>query len=135
MAITKEKGDLGQSMVLADLLCRGYKVLIPLGEDWRFDLLLHRGGTVFERIQCKYDGVTEDFVQVPCRSCNNWSVKKYTPEEVEWIAVYHKSSGKCYYVPSRLLGDKGRATIQLRLVVPKNNQQKGILWAKDFEVI
>ena len=43
-AITKIKGDLGQAMVMADALRRGYKVAMPLGEDWRYDLIVLKNG-------------------------------------------------------------------------------------------
>ena len=36
MARTKQKGDLGQAMVMADSLKRGYEVAIPLEEGKAF---------------------------------------------------------------------------------------------------
>ncbi len=49
MAETKRKGDLGEIMIMADILRRGYKVAIPFGEDWRFDLIVLRSKS-FERV-------------------------------------------------------------------------------------
>jgi len=132
MAITKEKGDLGQSLIMADLLKRGYKVLIPLGEDWRFDLVIFRDNK-FEKVQCKFDGVNIDICSIPCRSCNNWTEKRYLKSEIDWLACYHKASDRCYYVPSKMLGNEGRTFISLRINEPKNKQTKKILWAKNFE--
>jgi hypothetical protein len=131
MAETKRKGDIGEAMVMADVLRRGYKVAIPVGEDWRYDLIVLRNGNL-ERVQCKYTSSRGDFIYVACRSSNNWSVVRYTPEAVDWIAVYDTFTSKVYFVPSSFLGS-GRAAISLRLMPPKNNQVKGILWAKDFE--
>jgi hypothetical protein len=131
MAITKEKGDLGQSLIMADLLKRGFKVLLPLGEDWKFDLVLFREGK-FERVQCKYDGINTDFCIVRCNSSNSWKVHKYTSEEIDWMACYHKASDTCYYLPSSMLGENGRKAVNLRINPAKNNQKKGILEAKDF---
>jgi hypothetical protein len=134
MAITKEKGDLGQSLIMADLLKKGHKVLIPLGEDWRFDLLVYREYK-FERIQCKFDGGNKsgkNFVFVNTRSCNNWLSNKYTAKEIDWIAIYHKPTDLVYYVKSEYLGKFGRSAINLRLSPSINGQLKRILWAKDF---
>ena len=49
MADLKTKGDLAEAMVFADLLKRGYKVALPYGEDWDYDLIVVRRGR-FERV-------------------------------------------------------------------------------------
>ena len=131
MAETKEKGDLGAAMVMADVLRRGYKVAIPVGEDWRYDLIVLRKGKL-ERLQCKYTDSGGEVVNVKCRSTNNWSTIKYTEDDVDWLAVYDKHTDRCYYIRGKVLGG-GRAQLSLRLSTPKNNQTKGVLWAKDFE--
>ena len=130
MAETKRKGDLGEAMVMADALRRGYKVAIPIGEDWRYDLIILRDGKL-ERVQCKFTVSNGDFVEVHCRSSNNWSTFKYTSEDVDWMAVYDQTTDKCYYIPSNLLGT-GRTMISLRLTPTKNNQKVGVLWASSF---
>ena len=118
-------------MIMADILNRGYKVLLPLGEDWRFDLVIYRNSK-FERIQCKYDGVNTDFCEVRCRSCNNWGTYKYKQKDIDWMACYHKATNKCYYIPGTILGEIGRTGIILRINPTKNNQKYNILYAKDF---
>jgi len=133
MAETKRKGDIGEAMIMADVLKRGYKVALPVGEDWRYDLVVLRLGRL-ERVQCKYVESDGKVIQVPCRSANQHSVHKYTEDELDWISVYDLTSDKCYYIPSTMLGVKGRATIHLRLTTPLSNQQKGILWASDYSV-
>ena len=130
MAITKEKGDLGVSMVMADVLRRGHKVAVPVGEDWRYDLIVLRG-LKLERIQCKYAESDGQVVLVRCRSCNNWSVIKYKQTDLDWIATYDKTTDKVYYVPSKMLGS-GRAMISLRLTPSKNGQSKRVILAQDF---
>lgn len=130
MAETKRKGDLGEAMVLADALRRGYKVALPYGEDWRYDLIVLRNGTL-ERVQCKYTTSDGSVVRVSCKSCNSYAVERYTPEQVDWIAVYDTTTDTCYYVPSAMLVD-GRGQASLRLTGTKNRQEKRVLWAKDF---
>jgi PD-(D/E)XK endonuclease len=43
MTSLKMKGDLAELKVATDLLERGYKIAIPYGEDWDFDLIFSRG--------------------------------------------------------------------------------------------
>ena len=40
-------------MIAADLVRRGYRIAIPYGEDWDFDLIVCRDEKL-ERVQCKY---------------------------------------------------------------------------------
>ena len=110
----------------------GHKVAIPVGEDWRFDLIVLKDGKL-QRVQCKYVTSNGEVITVPCRSSNNWNIKKYTPDEIDWIIVYDKTTDKCYYVPSALLGQSGRSFLQLRIKPAKNKQFKNIRYAKDFE--
>ncbi len=130
MAITKSKGDLGQAMVMADVLKRGYKAALPIGEDWPYDLIVLRKGCL-EKVQCKYSEAKNGCIQVHCRSANNWKTKKYSEKEIDWIACYDKTTDRCYYIPSSLLG-KGRSFLSLRVDPPLNKMIKGIRYAKDF---
>lgn len=132
MAETKRKGDLGEAMVLADAFKRGYKVALPMGEDWRFDLVVLRKGKL-ERVQCKYVESDGEVLLVPCRAVNSKLCNRYTQDEIDWIAVYDKTTDKCYYFPSTLLGAAGKTYLNFRIQPPANGQIKGIHWAKDFE--
>jgi hypothetical protein len=59
MAPLKQKGDLAELMVAADLRRRGCKISIPFGGDCDYDLVVERHGRL-ERVQVKHatsDGV------------------------------------------------------------------------------
>lgn len=129
-AITKIKGDLGQAMVMADALKRGYKVALPLGEDWRYDLIVLRDKKLL-RVQCKYTESINGFVKVRCETHDGRSYYRYKQEDLDYIAVYDKITDKCYYVNSSYLG-RGRGSLNLRTQNAKNGQRKKILNAKDF---
>jgi hypothetical protein len=99
VAPLKAKGDLAEIMVAADLLRRGYKIAIPYGEDWDYDLILCREGRL-ERVQVKYTTSDGRVVTVRCRShsLTNGKVratKYYTAASVEWIAVYDATTDRC----------------------------------------
>jgi hypothetical protein len=130
-AITKTKGDLGQAMVMADALKRGYKVALPLGEDWRYDLIVEKQKKLL-RIQCKYVESTSGVVKVRCETHDGRSYYKYKQADLDYIAVYDKITDKCYYVKSDYLGMNGRGAISLRIAKTKNGQKKKVLNAEDF---
>lgn len=115
---------------MADALCRGYKVALPVGEDWRYDLIVLRKGKL-ERVQCKYVTSDGSVICVPCRSVNSYAARSYTSGQIDWLAVYDKTTNACYYIPALMLGS-GRSGINLRLVPSRNGQQKGVVWAKKF---
>jgi len=138
MARLKTKGDLAEAMVLADLLSRGYKVALPYGEDWDYDLIVLRRGKL-ERVQVKYAESHDGFVCVRCRSqsLTNGKVrqtKHYTAKTIDWLAVYDRATDRCFYIPAGDLGE-GRSMLHLRLAPASNRQTAKIRWARDYAEI
>lgn len=130
----KTIGDIGEAKVLADLIEKGYTVLVPWGDNLPYDLVIERDGE-FERIQVKCNNRNNDeIIYVSCTSSNARWVYQYTEDMVEWIACYSTLIKECYYIPSSYL-QGGRGSIKLRLKPTKNNQEKKVLWAKDFKEI
>lgn len=131
----KGKGDLAELMVAADLRRRGFKIAIPFGEDCDFDLVLIRGDRL-ERVQVKY--TESDGVVIPVR-CVSHSLTKgkvrrtkhYTAETIDRLAVYDRTSSRCYYVPAAELGN-GRSVLHLRLKPSRNGQSIGTQPAEDY---
>jgi hypothetical protein len=135
MAPLKAKGDLAELMVATDLLRRGCKVALPYGEDWDYDLILRRGAAL-ERVQVKYTESDGTVITVRCTSVSLTNgkvraVKHYTPTTVDWLAVYDRTTDRCYYVPSSELG-KGRRMLSLRVAPTLNNQQRRIRHAESY---
>lgn len=131
MARTKTKGDLAEIAVMKEFARRGWRLLIPWGEDQPYDLVMENRGE-FKRVQVKHVTMTRGVIRVKCRSTNNWSDRKYTSDEVDWIAAYCPDTDKVYIVPSAEF--EGRTEISLRINHSKNNQKSGIHWAKDYEM-
>ncbi len=79
-------------MIAADLIRRGYKIAIPYGEDWDFDLIVCRDERL-ERVQCKYtcsDGIVV-YARASSQSLTKGKVKtikRYTASTIDWLAVY-----------------------------------------------
>jgi PD-(D/E)XK endonuclease len=135
MATLKQKGDLAELKVAADLVGRGCQIAIPFGEDSDYDLIADFGGRL-HRVQVKFTVSDGRIVRVNCRSHSITkgklrTTKRYTASMVDWIAVYDLTSDRCYYCPSRLLG-AGRSELRLRLTPARNGQRLGIREAEAY---
>lgn len=87
-------------------------------------------------MQVKYTRSDGRIVLVSCRShsLTNGKVrvtKLYTAEMVDWIAVYDRTSERCFYCSSSELG-AGRATLTLRLQPARDGQRIGTRNAEDY---
>lgn len=130
MAPLKQKGDLAELKVATDLIDRGCRISIPFGEDCDYDLIADFDGRL-HRVQVKHTRSDGRIILVRCRShsLTNGKIratKRYTAATVDWIAVYDCTTERCYYCPSRELGERGRSGLTLRLQPPRNGQRIGI---------
>jgi len=130
MAITKQKGDIAEAFVTYLLKQNGFNVLIPWGEDNRYDLVTERNG-VFKRIQVKYAAPKGGAIEVRVRSCNNYNILHYSPKDIDIIAVYSPETNKVYFVSMNSI--KNKSLCKLRLTPTKNKQKKFIVMASKFE--
>ena len=132
----KAKGDLAELKVATDLRARGYRIAIPYGEDWNFDLILCRRDDRLERVQVKYvrsDGCVI-LVRPRSSSITNGKVKAikyYTAATIDWLAVWDAATDRCLYVPAAELG-AGMNHLTLRLRPSRNNQIRGIRMAEHY---
>ncbi len=137
MAPLKLKGDRAEIEVARDLIRRGFRIAIPYGEDWDFDLIFQRPGSgALERVQVKHVTAKNGVVEVPCfsHSLTNGKVRRtklYTAATVDWLAAFDPISDRCFYVPADELGE-GRRGFSLRLRPTKNCQAKGVRFAEDY---
>ena len=119
--------------VAVDLLDRGCQLSIPFGEDCD---LIADAGSVLHRIQVKYTESDGQVILVRCRSHSLTrgkirQTKHYTAETIDWIAVYDRTTDRCYYCPASELGS-GWCELSLRLVAARNGQHLGIRNAVDY---
>ncbi len=123
MAPTKLKGDLAELKVAAHLFELGYGLALPYGEDCDFDLIMIRGESL-ERVQVKHATSDGRVIEVRCssQSLTNGKVKrvkKYTRDQIDWLAVWDSTTRGCFYIPAVMLGG-GRSRISLRLAPCRN---------------
>jgi PD-(D/E)XK endonuclease len=136
VASLKRKGDLAELKVAADLAARGCRISVPFGEDCDYDLIADYEGRL-HRVQVKYTRSDGQVIVVRClsNSLTNGRVrarKRYTPSTVDWIAIYDRTTERCYYCPSKELGAEGRSILHLRLQPARNGQRRGVREAEAY---
>jgi hypothetical protein len=137
VAPLKLKGDRGEIEVARDLVRRGFRIAIPYGEDWDFDLIFQRPGSgTLERVQVKHSKSNGIVLPVRCHSASLTNgkvrqIKRYTARTIDWLAVYDASTDRCFYVPASELGT-GRDILHLRIADARNNQRQGIRHCEDY---
>lgn len=146
MGETSKRGLEAHTAILHALVARGEEVLLPWADHLRYDLAFVRyeGGLPstkeprLYRVQCKAARLTDDG---SCIAFNGYNIvpgengrrakRKGYRGEAEYFGVYSPDTGKCYLIP---VDDVPITNVKLRLTKSRNNQEKGIRWAKDFEI-
>lgn len=133
-AKTTEKGEIGEAMVIADLMRQGHDIAIPFGHNQPYDLIvIRKEDGRLERVQVKYSTSDGSVVIARIESSSAWVRHKYTTEEVDWIAIYEPVSSQCFYLPPDVWRNQCR--VNLRLKPPANGQKKLIRYASNFTEI
>jgi hypothetical protein len=130
-AKTTQKGEIGEAMVIADLIRQGHDVAIPFGHNQPFDrIVIRKENGRLEKIQVKYATSDGRVIVTRVESSSAWVRHKYTVDEVDWLAIYEPTTGQCFYLPPEVWGDRCR--VNLRLTPPLNGQKKGIRYAHQY---
>jgi hypothetical protein len=134
----KAVGDQTTAIVMARLLQVYPIVLLPFGENQRYDLVIDDGER-FLRVQCKTGRLRSGAVRFATCSFsyhhpNNRGTRQYMHDyrgAAELFGVYCPETDSVYLVPVDVVGKRIGA---LRVQPTRNNQSKKIRWAKDFEL-
>lgn len=132
---TKNKGDLGVAQAIADLVEKGWGILLPMTEHAAFDLVAFRDET-FLRVQVKYRSAVQGVVFAPFKTC--WAdrhgvhTQPIDRSSIDVFCVYCPDTRACYYVDPATITTKG---VYLRIEPTRNNIAKRVTWAKDFTEI
>lgn len=131
---TKRVGNIAELEVLTYATKLGYQVSIPFGDRARYDQIWDVNGRLFKvQIKAAHPLDSGEGIEISCKSTNRKGGKsvsrRYTPDEVDFIASYYE--GKCYLIPIEETSSRSK---KLRFIHPKNNQLSGINWAHDYEV-
>lgn len=133
---TKQVGNIGEINIIAAFVDRCIPVYIPFGDNEKADLIAEFNGKL-QKIQIKttentesYDGDFAYFDLTSSTTHRSNGVKHvYSKDEIDYFALYNIETRECFLIA---VNDAPRLCITLRYTAPKNNQVKGIRFAKDF---
>lgn len=132
----KTVGDRSQLAIIVALDRIGYPVLIPLGENTRYDLVIDEG-TRLARVQCKTGRLRAGAVRF--KACSSYAhhpnpkiPKRDYVDEIEYFGVYCVETGGVYLIPIEDV--QPRWECALRVDPARNGQQDRIRQAADYEI-
>ncbi len=133
---TKRIGEISEAAIITRFLQLGYIVLTPYGGNQRYDLVIEDAEGQFWRIQCKTGRIDESGTVLKfSTSISNVTGKNRQPRnyrgQCDYFAVYNEKLNKVYLIS---VDQVGITIASLRLLPSKNNQDKYMLWAKDYEL-
>lgn len=136
----KAIGELSEAYITARLIELGYDVLKPHGDNLRYDLAIEDEDGKFLRIQCKTGWIENDGAYIEFATASSYYHtragrtgygRKDYQGQIDYFAVYCPAIRKIYLVP---VSNVGKTNAMLRLLPTKNNQEKNVRWAKDYEI-
>ncbi len=133
----KDVGDRSTLAAMLALGAAGYEVLLPFGENTRYDLVIERDAR-FQRVQCKTGRYVGGAVRFPVASSyyhhpNPPSRSRSYVGHVDAFAVYCAATAGIYLIPIAELAHCARESA-LRVEPCRNNQSRRIRWAERYLV-
>lgn len=126
----KTVGERSEACVLAALLKAGQVVLLPFGDNQRYDLVIDDGG-VFQRIQCKTGRLRDGVIVFQPGSCAGGKGRRRGYRgQADLFGVYCPELDSVYLVP--LTDVDAVNTAHLRIDPPKDGRNRTVRWAKDY---
>ena len=114
----------------------GFAILVPFGENTRYDLVIDDGRTL-ARVQCKTGHIRNGAIMF--KVCSSYAhhprprmPARHYQGEVEFFGVHCPETGGTYLIPIADLTVKWEGA--LRLDHPRNGQQRGVRFASDYQI-
>lgn len=136
----KAVGEQSEAYIIAKLLEVGYNILLPFGDNQRYDLVIEDADGKFWRVQCKTGWIEADGAYIEFKTASSYyhtragkmgHGRRDYLGQIEYFAVYCSHTGKVYLVP---VDHVGTTDARLRLVETGNKQNKHVRWAQDYEL-
>ena len=132
----KEIGDRSTLAAMLGLKAAGYALLMPFGENTRYDLVIDDGDEL-ARVQCKTGRLRQGAVEFPVTSTyghhrNPTTARRPYHGQIDYFAVYCPETAGVYLVPIRDVTT--RASAKLRIETARNGQRKRIRQARSYEI-
>jgi hypothetical protein len=132
----KVVGDRSTLAIMLALQSAGYALLIPFGENARYDLVIDNGANL-ARVQCKTGRLRDGAVRFA--TCSSYAhhpnprmVRRDYLDQVDFFAVYCPDTGGVYLIPADDLRIRRQGA--LRVTPARNNQSRGVRLAAKYEI-
>ena len=132
----KTVGDRTTLAVMLALEAAGFGVLLPFGENTRYDLVID-DGVKLARVQCKTGRIRGSCVIfATCSTYGHHRAPKQARRsyhgQVDFFAVYCPDNGEVYFVPIEDL--QTHSSAMLRLEPTRNGQRRGVRYAAPYRL-
>ncbi len=132
MRDTTSRGDLTELEVATALMRAGRRVLRPLSNSSRYDLLVDNEDGTFLRIQCKTGILHEGRIVFRVYSISGHNTRAVPYHgQADAFGVYCPQTHGTYLVPMEAIAPC-RTMVSLRVDPSRNGQMRGIRSANDF---
>lgn len=126
-------GEITEQQVALAFLKQGILVSKPLVQSSRYDFIVDINNKLY-KIQVKTGTYKENSYLEFATSTSHTNTQgtlniSYTANDVDFFATIYEN--QCYLIPFELCGKRAQ---RIRFIPTKNNQTKGILFAKDFKL-
>jgi hypothetical protein len=131
---TNRIGEISEAAIIVRFLQLGYTVLTPYGGNQRYDLIIEDEDGELWRVQCKTGWIEEEGAILVFKTANHNGQRKdwrHYRGQCNYFAIYNEELNKVYLIP---VDQVGTTNAKLRLLPTKNNQEKNVRWAKDYEL-
>ena len=132
---TKDKGDLGLAMVVADMCAAGISVYLPMSEHQPADLVAMNEEGRMVAVQVKYKklsatGVIELELRSTYSDSKGSHAKLTDRTRFDCYAVYCPDNGKVYYIRNEEIMNSMQ--LKLRVLPTRNSQRKRVVDASQY---
>jgi hypothetical protein len=125
----KAVGELSEGMVLAHFLKKGTPVLLPFGNNQRYDLVVDECG-VLVKAQVKTGRLADGCITFKTSSVNGFTGKRTSyAGAIDIFLVYCPETDAVYRVP---VAETGASSMTLRVDPSRGGPKTTLKWARDY---
>jgi hypothetical protein len=132
----KDVGDRSTLAIILALRLDGYAILLPFGENTRYDLVTDNGSRL-SRVQCKTGRLRDGAVRFA--TCSNYghhsnpqTARRDYAGQIDEFAVYCPELGSVYLIPIEDVQTRSEGA--LRVTPPRNGQRRNVRFAAAYEL-
>lgn len=127
---TKQLGTIGELKAQYDFMKVGFDVSIPIGDYCAYDLIIVKDSKIF-KVQVKScEKIIDGKMKFDLTSRNYYIDKKYDTQDCDYFYFYCLENEQSYLYKNT--ENNNSRAVYIRIEPTKNNQTKGINFAKDF---